>query len=259
MHVEARVTKFGVDRLVPMSVNIQTRHGGYIVGKNDRFWNKNASKRSMKAHSTSWDPENLFKNSPASPGLIERKLMSQRTGEDQESKAAMESFMSAHKEEVQKRRESREVPDDPHDLVEYFLDTEAPDMSYEVARCRPKLNDDFFAVLNKLVGIEQISPSPDEERLAELEILRDYLKEATEAVDNATKEITAAPVRLKKLMESKDKKETLLQMAGDGEIDQALMDLLEQNIEGAKEAGREDIVEFMTKVRQAAGKYLIAT
>jgi hypothetical protein len=185
--------------------------------------------------------------------------MSQRTGEDQESKAAMESFMSAHKEEVQKRRESREVPDDPHDLVEYFLDTEAPDMSYEVARCRPKLNDDFFAVLNKLVGIEQISPSPDEERLAELEILRDYLKEATEAVDNATKEITAAPVRLKKLMESKDKKETLLQMAGDGEIDQALMDLLEQNIEGAKEAGREDIVEFMTKVRQAAGKYLIAT
>lgn len=90
-----------------------------------------------------------------------------------------------------------------------------------------------------------------------MEILRDYLKEATEAVDNATKEITAAPLRLKKLMESKDKKETLLQMAGDGEIDQALMDLLEQNIEGAKEAGREDIVEFMTKVRQAAGKYLI--
>jgi len=107
-------------------------------------------------------------------------------------------------------------------------------------------------------GIEQISPSPDEERLAELEILRDYLKEAIEAVDNATKEITAAPIRLKKLMESTDKKETLLQMAGDGEIDQALMDLLEQNIEGAKEAGREDIVEFMTKVRQAAGKYLIA-
>jgi len=98
------------------------------------------------------DPENLFKNSPASPGLIERKLMSQRTVEDQDSKAAMESFMSAHKAEVQKRRESREVPNDPYDLVEYFLDTEAPDMSFEVARCRPNLNDDFFAVLNKLVG-----------------------------------------------------------------------------------------------------------
>lgn len=94
----------------------------------------------------------MFKNSPASPGLIERKLMSQRTVEDQDSKAAMESFMSAHKAEVQKRRESREVPNDPYDLVEYFLDTEAPDMSFEVARCRPNLNDDFFAVLNKLVG-----------------------------------------------------------------------------------------------------------
>ena len=78
--------------------------------------------------------------------------MSQRTVEDQDSKAAMESFMSAHKAEVQKRRESREVPNDPYDLVEYFLDTEAPDMSFEVARCRPNLNDDFFAVLNKLVG-----------------------------------------------------------------------------------------------------------
>lgn len=54
MHVKARVTKFGVDRLVPISVNIQTRHGVSIVGKNDRFWNKNVSKRSMKAHSTSW-------------------------------------------------------------------------------------------------------------------------------------------------------------------------------------------------------------
>lgn len=258
MHIEARVTKFGVERPVPTSANFHTRNGAFLVRKNDRFCNNNVSKRSVKANSTSWDPENLFKNSPASPGLIERKLMSQRTVEDQDSKAAMESFMSAHKAEVQKRRESREVPNDPYDLVEYFLDTEAPDMSFEVARCRPNLNDDFFAVLNKLVGIEQISPSPDEERLAELEILRDYLKEAIEAVDNATKEITAAPIRLKKLMESTDKKETLLQMAGDGEIDQALMDLLEQNIEGAKEAGREDIVEFMTKVRQAAGKYLIA-
>ena len=98
------------------------------------------------------DPEGLFKNSPTSPGLIERKLMGQRTEEDKDSKAAMESFMIAHKEEVQKRREARIVPDDPHDMVEYFLDTEAPDMTYEVARCRPKLDEAFFAVLNKQIG-----------------------------------------------------------------------------------------------------------
>lgn len=223
--------------------------------------------------------------------------MGERVQEDGDSKAIMDSFMAAHKEEVQQRRESREVPEDAYDLVEYFLDTEAPDMAYEVARCRPKLDDEFFTVLNKLVGtlfvlfvrtyayvcvyvvmktrrrqktmhhqvflciyagMEQLSPAPDEERLAELEMLRDYLKEAVEAVDNATKQVTAAPERLKKLIESKNKKETLLQMAGDNEIDQAFMDLLEQNIEGAQEAGRDDVVEFMTKIRQAAGKYLIS-
>lgn len=54
MHVEARVTKSGVGRLVPTNINVQTQHGGSIVRKNDRFWNKNVSKRSMKVHSTSW-------------------------------------------------------------------------------------------------------------------------------------------------------------------------------------------------------------
>ena len=108
-----------------------------------------------------------------------------------------------------------------------------------------------------LAGIEKLSTAPDEERLAELEILRDYLTEAVEAVDKATKQVSEAPVRLKKLLESQDKKETLREMAANGEIDQSLMDLLEQNIEGAKDAGRDDVVQFMTKIRQAAGKFMI--
>lgn len=206
---------------------------------------------------TSWDPEGLFKGSAPTSGLIERKLMEQRISGDQESKAAMEQVFQAQQLEVSKRRESRTPPTDAHDLVEYFLDTEAMDMEYEVARCRPQLDKDFFAVLDKLVGLERLSPAPDEERLAELETLRDFLKEATEAVDKATAQVSAAPERMKKLLTAKDKKGTLLEMAGAGEIDQALIDLLQQNIDGARAAGQDDAAEFMTKVQQAAVRYLI--
>lgn len=183
--------------------------------------------------------------------------MGERAATDQEAQATIATFMQAQKEEVDARRESRVVPEDPHDLIEFFLTTEGPDMEFEVARCRPQLTKDFFSTLDKLVGIERFSPAPDEDRLAELETLRDYLTAVVEAVDKATAAVAAAPERLKKLLASKDKKATLLEMAGEGEIDQALMDLLEQNINGAEAAGMTEAAEFMTKVRQAAGRYLI--
>ena len=107
--------------------------------------------------------------------------------------------------------------------------------------------------------MERFSPAPDEERLAELEGLREFLTAAVAAVDEATRAVAAAPARLKKLLTSSDKKATLLEMAGAGEIDAALMDLLEQNIAGAEAAGQTEVAEFMNKVRQAVGKYLITT
>jgi hypothetical protein len=45
-------------------------------------------------------------------------------------------------------------------------------LQFEVARCRPQLTADFFKQLDTLVGQERFSPKPDEERLAELETLR---------------------------------------------------------------------------------------
>jgi hypothetical protein len=202
------------------------------------------------------DPEGLFKTGPA-PGVIERKLMGQRILSDQEAKASVEAFVAAERAELQKRRDERVVPADPHDLVEFFLTTEATDMEFEVARCRPALTKDFFAVVDRLVGVERFSPAPDEDRLGELEALRDYLNEALEAVDKATA-MTAAPAeRLKRLLASKDKKATLLEMAGANEIDQGLMDLLTQNIEGATAAGQTEAAEFMQKVQQAVGRYML--
>jgi hypothetical protein len=202
------------------------------------------------------DPEGLFKTGPA-PGIIERKLMGQRIQSDQEAKASVDAFVAAEKADLERKRNSRVVPEDAHDLVEYFLGTDATDMEFEVARCRPALTKDFFAVLDRLVGVERFSSAPDEDRLAELEYLRQYLTEGLEAVDKAAA-ATAAPVeRLKKLLAAKDKKAALLEMAAANEIDQGLMDLLAQNIEGATEAGQTEAAEFMTKVQQAVGRYMI--
>lgn len=214
------------------------------------------SRRALQVNATSWDPEGLFRTGPQS-GIIDRKLIGQRMATDQEYKAQVATFITQQKEERQQRRDARTPPTDNYDLVEYFLDMDTEDMEYEVARCRPQLNKDFFAVMDKLVGVQRLSTQPDEERLAELDTLREYLKNATEAVDNATAAVSAAPERLKKLLMSKDKKGTLLEMAGAGEIDQALIDLMEQNIAGATAAGQEEAAEFMKKVQQATMRYLI--
>ncbi len=180
-----------------------------------------------------------------------------RAQDDQKQKTVMQKFMDAAKAETQAKRDARVVPEDNYELIAFLLDTEATDMQYEVARCRPLLTDEFFEVLNKQIGMEQLSLEKDEDKLAELELLREYLNEAVETIDNATKAVASAPERLKKLMESPDKKSTLRDMAANGEIDQAFFDLLDQNIDGAEEAGREDVVEFMQKVKVAAAKFMV--
>ena len=48
-------------------------------------------------------------------------------------------------------------------------------------------------------------------------------------------------------------------IAGDGEVDIALLDLLQQNIDAATAAGQAQAAEFMTKVRVAAMKFVITT
>lgn len=210
----------------------------------------------LRVQATSWDPEGLFKSAPQE-GMIERKLFMQqgKGGEDFEKKMAQ--FAEQQRSELQKKRDARKVPDKMEDLIEYLLDTEAPEMEFEVARCRPLVTPDFFAYLDRRIGLERFSTLPDEDRLAELETLRDYLKEAVEAVDKAAQVLAAPQDRLKKLLEAKDKKAVLLEMAGNNEIDRALIDLLDQNIEGATTAKNEKVAEFMTKVKQAALRYLV--
>lgn len=208
------------------------------------------------AATTSWDPEGLFKSGPQE-GLINRKIFMQQAAGDKDFEAKMAQFAEKERLDLQKKREARKVPEVMEDLVEYFLDTEAPEMEFEIARCRPMVTPDFFAYLDKRIGLERFSTVPDEERLSELETLRDYLKAAVEAVDTAAASLAAPQERLKKLLEAKDKKAVLLEMAAANEIDRSMIDLLDQNIEGATAAKQEQAAEFMRKVKQAALRYLV--
>ncbi|KXZ41137.1 hypothetical protein GPECTOR_740g899 [Gonium pectorale] len=162
--------------------------------------------------------------------------------------------------QVLTRREARTPPDEAVQLIEFMLNTDAEDMEYEVARCRPKLTPAFFKQLDSIIGAERFAAKPDQERLAELDTLRQYLEEAIEAIDKAVVKTASAADRLKKLLTSKDKKETILvggEMAAANEIDQALVDLLQQNIDAAKAAEQTAAAEFMEKVKVAVAKYLV--
>lgn len=183
--------------------------------------------------------------------------MQQRISTDKEYAASFEKLQAKLKEELDAKREARKIPEDDHDLVDYFLDTEAMEMDYEVARCRPRVTADFFALLDRKIGVERFSTQPDEDRLAELEALRDFLKETTAAVDQVVTSMTAPQDRMKKLLQAKDKKAMLLEMAGSGEIDQPLFDLLQQNIDTAREAGQQQAADFMEKVLVAAKRYAV--
>ena len=143
-------------------------------------------------------------------------------------------------------------------LADFFLETEATDMEFEVSRCRPLLTPELFAYLTRTIGVERLAAAPDEDRLAELEALRDYLGAAVAAVDAATTAIAAPADRLKKLLEAPDKKAALQSMAAAGEIDQPLFDLLLQNIEGATAAKQDKAAEFMTKILVAARRYAVS-
>ncbi|GAB4813192.1 hypothetical protein N2152v2_000238 [Parachlorella kessleri] len=211
----------------------------------------------LKVAATNWDPEGLFGRAAPASGIIERRLMQQRISTDKEFAASFEKMQAKLKEELDAKREAREVPADDHDLVNHLLDTEAMEMDYEVARCRPRLTAEFFALLDRKIGIERFSTAPDEEKLAELEALRDFLKEAVAAVDKTVSSVTAPQERMVKLLQAKDKKATLLEMAGAGEIDQGLFDLLQQNIDSARQAGQSAAADFMEKVLVAAKRYSV--
>jgi hypothetical protein len=109
----------------------------------------------------SQDPEGVFK-APPQQGLIDRKLRNQQIQSDKSYAFQMEKFANEEREARQKKRDARTPPVTPAGMVEYMLETEADEMEYEVARYRPSLDEEFFAYLDKLVGLERLAAKPDE-------------------------------------------------------------------------------------------------
>lgn len=70
---------------------------------------------------------------------------------------------------------------------------------------------------------ERFAAKPDEERLVELETLRQYLEEARDAVDAAVASNISAVQRMKKLLTAQDKKTMILEMA---EVREAVLEAL---------------------------------
>lgn len=201
------------------------------------------------------DPEGIL--GQPSGGHIERRTRQKTLQQSKEEQEADRKAEEEQREAIKQKREARVVPTSPVDLVEYFLETESQEMEYEIARCRPNLNEDFFKHLDQAIGTLRFSSTPDEDRLAELEALREVLKAGVEALDQMAANISAPAQRARELLQAKDKKQKIQEMAATNQIDNDMLNILRQNAMLAREAGNDEVGTFIDKVIIACQKFLI--
>ncbi|XP_057977501.1 uncharacterized protein LOC131164377 [Malania oleifera] len=206
-----------------------------------------------------WDPERLF--GPPQTGHIARREFQRRLERDAEAREAFERQVREEKERRLSLRQSRLVPDTSAELIEYFLDTEAQEIEFEIARLRPRLNQEFFSHLQFELGQLRfaVSKTQDaEDRLIELEALKKALLEGTEAYDKMQADVIKAKQSLSTILTSKDAKATLLEMVERNELNRSLLTLLDENIANAQKGGQKQAAAFMEKLRSAILKYMTA-
>ncbi|KAK4262640.1 hypothetical protein QN277_028178 [Acacia crassicarpa] len=215
------------------------------------------SRSRTKIYCIGWDPEGVL--GPPQTGHLARLEFKRRLEKDAEAREAFQRQVREEKERRQALRQSRVVPDTLEELVEYFLDTEAQDIEFEIARMRPRLNAEFFEHLQLELGKLRFSVSKTqdmEDRLIELEALQKALQEGTEAYDKMQNELITARASLTKILSSKDVKATLLEMVERNEINRSLLALLDENIANAQKSNQKQAAEFMEKLRGAVVKYI---
>lgn len=206
-----------------------------------------------------WDPEGLFSRTPQTTGHLARLEFRRRIEKDAEAREAYERHLKEEKERREALRQSRVIPDTVAELIEYFLDTEAQEIEYEIARLRPRLNDEFFKHLQIELGQLRFAVNKTEamdDRLIELEALQKALTEGTEALDKMQNALVGAKQNLVKIFTSKDVNATLLEMVEKNEVNRALLTLLDENIASAHRSNQTQAVEYMEKVRGAVVKYI---
>lgn len=211
----------------------------------------------IRAARLEWDPDGIL--GPPQTGHIARVEFQRRLENDA---AAREEFERQVREEKERRRvlrESRVIPDTVEGLVEFFLDTEAQEIEFEVARLRPRLNKEFFDHLQVELGKLRFSVNKTqnvEDRLIELETLQKALQEATEDYDKMQADLVAAKKNLTEILTSKDVKATLLDLVERNELNRPLLTLLDENIATAHNVNQKQVAEYMEKLRGLVLKYL---
>ncbi|XP_027083101.2 uncharacterized protein [Coffea arabica] len=204
-----------------------------------------------------WDPEGVL--GPAQGGHIARLEFKRRLEKDADARDAFERQVRQEKERRRTVREARAVPDTVAELVEYFLDTEARELEFEIARLRPRLNEEFFSHIQLELGKLRfaVSKTQDmEDRQIELEALLKALQEGTEAYDKLQADLVTAKNSLAKILTSKDVKTTLLELVEKNELNRSLLTLLDENIANAFSANQKEAAEYMSKLRGAVLKYI---
>ncbi|RDX90854.1 hypothetical protein CR513_27241, partial [Mucuna pruriens] len=204
-----------------------------------------------------WDPEGVL--GPPKTGHLARLEFRRRLERDAEAREAFQRQVRDEKERRQSLRQSRILPDTPKELIEYFLDTEAQDIEFEIARMRLRLDEEFFAQLKFELGELRFAVNRTqhmEDRLIELEALEKAIQEGIEAYDKMQAELIKARTSLTKILTSKDVKATLLEMVESNEINRSLLALLDENITNAHKGNQKQAAEYMEKLRGAVLKYI---
>lgn len=204
-----------------------------------------------------WDPEGIL--GPPQTGHLARREFQRRLERDAEAREAFQRQVQEEKERRRILRQSRVVPDTSEELIEYFLDTEAQEVEIEIARLRPRLNQEFFSHLQFELGQLRFAVSKTEameDRLIELEALQKALLEGTGAYDKLQADLITAKNSLTKILTSKDVKATLLELVEKNELNRSLLTLLDENLADAHRANQKQAAEFMEKLRVAVLKYI---
>lgn len=200
-----------------------------------------------------WDPEKLIPDvAPEdNEGLIERRLaareLEQKKQKEEEERAERERLRA----ELEEFRASRTVPSEPRLLLQYLLDTEINELEFEMTRVRPSLTPEFFTYVKQQV----VDATEDSDRKVQLEGMLKATEDFVTFMDANVKALAAPADRLKKMLTSKNPRETIAEMAGNGEIDQQLMALLFANIDMAAKSGNDRAAMFMEKIHAHAMKF----
>ncbi|CAB4279630.1 unnamed protein product [Prunus armeniaca] len=237
--------------MAALSIGIATTSSALLTRPTPR------SSRPTRISCIGWDPEGVL--GPPQTGHLARIEFKRRMERDADAREAFERQVIEEKERRRALRESRAEPDTAEELIEYFLNTEAQEIEFEISRLRPRLDKEFFSHLQYELGQLRfaVSKTQDiEDRLIELEALQKALQEGTEAYDKMQTDLIKAKQSLTKVLTSKDVKATLLEMVERNELNRSFLTLLDENIANAHKGNQKQAADFMEKLRGAVLKYM---